>query len=208
MFRRPLITRPALLLTLGATPLLSLPSVVGAQHDGGAPPRTQSAAPREASQFAFLVGQWDVSVMPKVSSLAARIHGAPKLKGSWKAWRAFDGFGVEDELRIFDRSGNPTSLTHAMRFYDAAQGHWTQSMLDVYRARFSSASGDFKGGEMTLVSQGVDAEGKPLTNRSRFYDITAQGFKWQSDRSSDGGRTWETAVLRMEATRVAAVAPR
>lgn len=188
--------------------LVPLPSVARAQHDGGGAARTGAAAPREASQFAFLVGQWEVTVMPKVSSLAARIHGAPKLQGTWKAWRAFDGFGIEDELRIADRSGNPNSLTHAMRLYDAVQGRWKQSMVDVYRSRFTEGTGDWKGNEMTIQSQGMDAEGKPVLQRARFHDITPTSFKYQGDRSSDGGRTWESAVVRIEARRVAAVAPR
>lgn len=179
-----------------------------AQQHGGAPARPMSAAPKEAEQFAFLVGQWEVTVMPKVSSLAARIHGQPKLLGSWKAWKALDGFGIEDELRIIDASGNPNALTHTVRLYDAAQSRWTQTSLDVYRARFTTANGGFADGVLTLRSVGRDAEGKPYVQRARFYDITPTSFKWQSDRSNDGERTWEEGVLRMEAKRVAASAPR
>lgn len=203
------MSRPlSLALALSLTCTLPLPSVAAAQHDGGGAPRAASTAPREASQFAFLIGQWELTVMPKVSTLAARIHGAPKLRGTWKAWRAFDGFGIEDELRIADRSGNPNSLNHALRLFDAAQGRWTQSMLDVYRARLTSSTAEWKGNEMISQSQGTDAEGKPVLQRARFFDITPTSFTYQNDRSSDGGRTWETGVLRIEAKRVAAVAPR
>lgn len=179
------------------------------QHgSGGGSARPASAAPAEAEQFAFMVGSWEVTVMPKVNSLAARIHGQPKLLGTWKAWRAFDGFGIEDELRIIDGSGNPASLTHTMRLFDAAQGKWTQTTLDVYRGRFTAASGTFRDGEIVLRSASRDNEGKPVIQRVRFYDITATGFKSQTDRSYDGERTWDEAVIRIEATRVAATAPR
>ena len=81
-------------------------------------------------------------------------------------------------------------------------------MLDVYRGRFTTAEGSWTNGTMTLTSAGTDAEEKPMLTRSRFYDITPATFKYQTDRSLDGGRSWETAILRIDAKRVAATAPR
>lgn len=186
-----------------------LPASLRAQHSGGGGAAgSTSAAPKEAEQFAFLVGQWEVTVMPKVSSLAATIHGQPKLLGTWKAWRAFDGFGVEDELRVIDASGNPNALSHTMRIYDATLGKWTQTSLDVYRGRFTTANGTWAQNALSLRSVGRNAEGNPFVQRSRFYDITPTSFKFEVDRSNDGERTWETGVIRMEAKRVAASAPR
>lgn len=180
-----------------------------AQHSGTpTAPRSPSSAPREAEQFAFLVGQWEVSVTPKVNSLAARIHGSPKYLGTWKAWRAFDRFGIEDELRIMDRSGNPNSLTHTLRFYDATQAKWTLTSLDVYRSRLSNAAAELRGSELMVTSTGRDAEGKAYILRARFFDITPNSFRYQADRSFDSQRTWETGVLTMEARRVAATAAR
>lgn len=186
----------------------ALPATLRAQHAGGGVARATSAAPKEAEQFAFLVGQWEVTVMPKVSSLAATLHGQPKLLGTWKAWRAFDGFGVEDELRVIDASGNPNALSHTMRIYDAPLGKWTQSSLDVYRGRFTTANGVWAQNSISMRSVGRDADGKAYVQRSRFYDITPSSFKFEVDRSNDGERTWETGVIRMEAKRVAASAPR
>lgn len=200
---------PRLLLALSLATVA--PAAASAQHNGGTGGTSGPAAttaPKEGTQFAFLIGLWEVVVTPKNTSLAARIHGAPRFRATWKAWKAFDGFGIEDELRVSDRSGNPSTLVHAMRSFDPAKGRWTQAMLDVYRGRFTTADGSWANGEMTMTSAGTDAEGKPALTRSRFYDITPTTFKYQSDRSSDGGRTWETAVLTMEAKRVAAVAPR
>ncbi len=194
-----------LLITLALASLF--PALLVAQHDGGGS-SVASTAPTEGAQFAFLIGQWDVTVTPKNTSLAARIHGAPSFRGTWKAWKAFDGFGIEDELRVTDRSGNPSTLLHAMRAYDATKGRWTQTLLDVYRGRFTSAEGRWANAEMTMTSTVTDTDGKPALTRARFYDITPTAFKYQSDRSSDGGRTWDSAVLRMDAKRVAATAPR
>lgn len=177
-----------------------------AQHGGGT--ASLRSAPREAAQFGFLVGQWELIVRPAASGLAQKIHGVPKLVGTWKAWRAFDGFGVEDEMRITDEAGNPRSLSHAMRYYDAAAMRWTTSVLDVYRGVFTMSTALWRDSTMTVTSRGADAEGKPYLSRARYSDITPTGFRFRQDRSTDNGVTWTEGVLTIEAKRVAATAPR
>ncbi len=177
----------------------------GAQHGGSAPARS---APAEARQFAFLIGQHELVVKPAASRLAERIHGVPKLVGTWKAWRALDGFGIEDELRVTDQSGNPQTLVHAVRYYDASAKRWTSSTIDVYRGVFSSSTGEWRDNAMTTTTRGTDGDGKPYLARSRYYDITPTSFKVRQDRSTDDGKTWKEGVLTIEAKRVAAAAPR
>lgn len=184
-----------------------VPCRVQAQHGAGTP-QAPASAPAEARQHDFLVGQWELVVKVPPAGLAQRIHGVPRLVGTWKAWRAFDGFGVEDELRITDAAGNPRSLSHALRYYDRSARTWSITVLDVYRGRLTSATGEWKDGRMVQNGQGTDAEGKPARVRSRFQDITPTSFKWQQDRSSDNGKTWTEGTLRIEARRVAAAAPR
>ena len=186
---------------------LALPVSVGAQHAAGTP-QAPPSAPTEARQHDFLIGQWELVVKVPPAGLAQRIHGVPKLVGAWKAWRAFDGFGVEDELRITDEAGNPLSLSHALRYYDRTARNWSITLLDVYRGRLTSATGEWKEGRMVQNGRGTDPEGKPTLVRSRFHDITPGSFKWQQDRSSANGKTWTEGTLRIEARRVAAAAAR
>lgn len=193
---------------LATMALLLLPVAAAAQHGAGGTAPPAFTAPKEAGQFDFLIGQWELTVTPKVSGLAARIHGAPRLLGTWKAWRAFDGFGIEDEMRIVDGSGNPASLAHTLRVYSAADRRWSITGLDVYRARYSTSTAEWQNNEMRLTGQGADAEGKASLTRTRFHAITPTSFRFQQDRSTDDGRTWTEAVLRIEAKRVAAAAPR
>lgn len=194
--------------TVTALLVVALSSPLAAQHSGGGASRPALSPAPEATQFDFLIGQWELTVYPKVSSLAARIHGAPRLLGTWKGWRAIDGFGVEDEMRIVDRSGNPSSLTHAVRVYNANEKKWMIAGVDAYRGKTSASSGELKGGQMVIFGQGVDEEGKPLITRTRYYDITATAFRYQQDRSTDGGKTWDDGRLRIEAKRVAGEAAR
>ena len=39
------------------------------------------------------------------------------------------------------------------------------------------------------------------TTRIKYYAITANHFLWRADGSSDGGRTWQLDLWKMEATR-------
>jgi hypothetical protein len=185
--------------------LILSPSPLAAQHGRAAP---DTRAPREASQFAFLIGQWELEVKPKATTLAARIHGAPKLQGTWKAWRAFDGWGIEDELRIVDASGNPQALTHSSRVFDPATRRWNVSSLDVFRAAFKLSNSVWADNAMVSTSQSADEEGKPVMVRVTLSKITPTSFRYQQDRSDDGGKSWTDGVLVIDAKRTAASAPR
>lgn len=186
--------------------VLAAPAGLLAQHTGGGAPPSRTA-PREAAQFDFLVGQWELVAHAPATSLAQRLHGTPRILGSWKAWRALDGWGIEDEMRLTDGSGNPINLLTSLRIYDATARTWSMTGLDVYRARFSAATAEWRDNAMTLTGRGTDAEGRAQVTRTRFSDITPASFKWLQERSIDDGRTW-TETLRIEAKRVAAVAPR
>jgi hypothetical protein len=178
-----------------------------AQHapGGGSPPvRT---APAEARQFDFLLGQWELDVKPQATTLAARIHGVPKMLGTWKAWRALDGWGVIDELRITDESGNPRSLTSATRMYDATTRHWVVSTADAYRNVMMPSTAIWADNRMTATSRGADADGKAFLSRSRYVSITPTSFSFEQERSTDDGKTW-TRTLTIRAKRVSATAPR
>ena len=192
-------------LLLGAA-LACAPSLASAQRGSdGTPSRV---APREAAQFDFLIGQWELVVKPAAKGLGAMIHGAPKLVGSWKVWRAFDGWGVQDELRITDASGNPAGLSAALRVYDATAQKWNATGVDAYRAAISQSSGEWKDGKMVLNGRGTDQDGKAYLTRSTFADITAKSFTYTNERSYDMGKSWDSPTLTIEAKRVAAVAPR
>ena len=186
---------------------LWLPTVAIAQHGGNAAP-PPPVAPKEGTQFDFLVGQWELVGQPQATTLAQRLHGVGKLPGTWKAWRALDGWGIEDELRLTDASGNPLLLAHTVRYFDSAARRWSLSAVDVYKGIVSSSAAEWKGGEMIVSGSGKDAEGKAYMSRATFSKITPTSFTYRLDRSYDNGAKWTEGVTRIDAKRVAAAAPR
>jgi hypothetical protein len=183
---------------------LGFPFTALAQQAAAAAPAESASA--ESKQFDFLLGQWDLEVHPKVSGLAAIIHGAPRLVGTWKAQRSSDGLGIEDEMRIMDASGNPITMNKSQRTYSKSEGRWKISGLDVARSRSSEATARWSSGEMLVEGHFTDADGQPTLTRTRYYGITADGFHWRQDRSTDNGQSWEEGSLSIDAKRVAATA--
>jgi hypothetical protein len=194
--------RPVLLASI----LLLVSSHLFAQDEAADAPADAAVTADDSGQFDFLIGQWELELTPRINGLVAMIHGTPRLVGSWKAWPAFDGRGIEDELRVTDGSGNPVLLSHAMRVVDPEHRRWAISVLDVYHASFSSAVAIRQGEDMFVGGSGINAEGRAFRSRSRFHAITADSFEMQQDRSYDGGASWEEATITIVAKRVAATA--
>ncbi len=184
-----------------------LPATARAQHSAAGSP-SAPVAPREGTQFDFLVGQWEVIGQSQATTLGQRLHGVPKLPGTWKAWRALDGWGIEDELRLTDPSGNPVLLSHAVRYFDTTARRWSLSAIDVYKGVRSASAAEWRNGEMVVSGSGTDVEGKAFLSRSTFSRITPTSFTYRVDRSYDGGKKWTEGVTRIDAKRVAAAAPR
>jgi hypothetical protein len=203
--RRLEMNRRCLILLLLACPF-AVPFVVSAQSVDGATATSAAVVPAEASQFDFLLGQWELEVHPKVSGLVAMIHGTPRLVGTWKAARTADGQGVEDEMRIVDASGNPVSLSRALRTYVKTEARWKVSGTDVTHSSTSEATGQWLGGEMRLDGRSTDAGGKLVLTRTRYTNIARDSFRMEQDRSADNGQSWDDAVITIEARRAAATA--
>ncbi len=187
--------------------LTAVPAVLTAQHGDG-PAALVTHAPKEAGQYDFMIGQWTLVVKPKAQGLGQKIHGTPKLAGTWKAWRALDGWGIQDELRIVDASGNPMAMTEFVRVYDAAEKHWKLAAIEAFHGIVTTSTAEWNGTEMVTSGTGTNSDGKPYQSRVRIYGITPTAFKYSQDRSFDGGKTWDEGYLAIEATRSAATAAR
>jgi hypothetical protein len=169
------------------------------------PAAPQSSASSDAAphQLDFLLGEWKLEVTPRVNALAAKIHGTPKFPGTWKAWRALEGKGVTDELRLLDPSGNPRTTLLAIRVWDAGASRWRLWAVDGGRATATVGEGTSDGASVTFSSTGTDDDGKVFRTRARFMDITPTAFTYRLDRSYDLGKTWTEGVVTIKATRTA-----
>jgi hypothetical protein len=58
------------------------------------------------------------------------------------------------------------------------------------------------GAEMHLEQKFGVMSQNPSSWRIRYYDIQPDRFSWTGDRSTDGGKTWSTKHLQIEARRL------
>jgi hypothetical protein len=61
---------------------------------------------------------------------------------------------------------------------------------------------------MTSIGEEKNGEGQSYRTRTRISRITASSFRSQQDRSYDGGRSWDEALVVIDARRIAASAQR
>lgn len=101
------------------------------EHEYGKP---NPNAPRELSQFAFLVGKWrgDARLKQEDGTWA-------NLKALWEGRYILDGYAIADEYRMTTQAGELVVLGMNLRAYDARKRAWEWSDS-------RNRSGDFRCG--------------------------------------------------------------
>ena len=142
--------------------------------------------------FDYLVGEWDFRFQTR------RDNGAwnPARPGHWKTWKSHDGLMVEDEWSVTPPPGQPRRVTVTYRAWNPERRLWEIMGVVPGAGRFEPGLAWGSGDERLLIQHYGD-----YTVRIKYYQITRTHFLWRADGSSDGGRTWQRDVWRMEATR-------
>ena len=169
------------------------------------PPTLAPPSPSTSGEhdFDFLLGKWEFTAESKVPGVP------PTYRGRWTAERTGDETLVEDDFAAFDERGSRVYLGVTLRAFDAKVKRWTTAFVEPVRylegpaAKWSLGSAWREGNEVREASLDV-----PNRARARFFDIAPDHFRWSMDRSADGGRTWITDVLRVQARRAERTTPR
>lgn len=130
----------------------------------------------EAGQFDFWVGTWD-----------ATWEGGG---GENVVSKEFDGCVIRENFRANPDSTSATPLTGtSLSTYVSAEKVWKQTWVDN-SGSYLDFSGTFDGERMTLARETKDKEGKSYFQRMVWYNITADNFDWNWERSRDG-KEWK-----------------
>jgi len=147
----------------------------------------RSGVPSEASQFDFLIGEWEARTTryrPDGSELGG-------YAGTWRARHLHDARMVLDEFTAFLDDRSEISYMATLRTFSGATGRWEMTFLIAHQPQLiRSFSGRFEAGEMRLDGEGHTLSGDPVKARVRFFDITPTSFEWENRVSLDGGSTW------------------
>jgi hypothetical protein len=183
--------------------VLLLPLLAAAQTGnsaGGSVPGPRQRTPEqiEASfnehkgDFDYLLGDWEYTADSKQ-------YG--KFGGYWSAVKLADG-QVLDEYRVAGDNGETFYVTTSLRNYNKFADRWELVGADAGSGMQDFGTGRRVGREMHIEQKFSVASGEPAIMRIRYYNIEKDRFSWTADRSTDGGKTWVSNYMQIEARRI------
>jgi hypothetical protein len=162
-------------LTIAALSLSTLPlsgaalaqSTPATAPPPSAPPYTCDSP--AARQFDFWVGDWEFN-----GPSGGGINRVSKILDNCVVFENFSGTPLKGQsLSVFDR----------------ATQKWKQTWVDN-TAGYLDFSGGFADGRMILARE-FEKDGKKVAQRMVWFDIQADKFQWNWERSDDDGKTWK-----------------
>lgn len=145
------------------------------------------------AEFDYLLGDWSFT---SVSKEYGRGHGF------WSAVRLAEGAQILDEYRIVGDSGETYYASSTVRAYNAVLDRWELISADQGAGLHDFGTARRAGAEMRVEQTFGAMSPQPSLWRIRYYNIQPDRFSWTADRSLDGGKTWVTEYLQIEARRI------
>jgi hypothetical protein len=121
--------------------------------------------------------------------------------GEWALWWGDGGHGTNVIRRILDgrvieesfdgHGADGALLGRSLSVLDDHDGRWRQTWVDS-----SGSYLDFVGVEVDgriAFERETTLGGAPVVQRMVWLDVTADGLRWQWQRSRDGRATWQVA---------------
>ena len=159
-----------------------------------------------SADFDFLEGKWAIvynNAQPGIP---------PDLRGTWTATKQADGRVLYDEFRILGPKEETAALGASYRVFDHVRKKWDCRYVQLILPGEEGPQQLAQWAEFTAWPEGstlrVDQQGSRSSLRITYYDITKDHFRWKADVSTDGGKTWKTEQIRIEARRVTSSGPR
>ncbi|HSK89045.1 MAG TPA: hypothetical protein VK880_11845 [Anaerolineales bacterium] len=121
------------------------------------------------NQFDFWLGEWDVT-------------WGEDGKGTNHIERILGGKIIQENFRAPDLQGLSVSS------YDTERKLWCQTWVDS-NGTYLDFTGNFEDGKMILRRDAI-VRGEACQQRMVWYDIQADKFTWNWERSDDLGETW------------------
>lgn len=155
----------------------------------GAPPFARAGAAGHERDWAWLVGNWDVSHRRLRRRLAGDVNW-DAFGGRSVVWQTMDGLGTIDD-NILDLPGGPYRAV-GIRAFDPNAGEWLIWWLDGRNpTRIDPpVHGTFARDEGVFLGEDV-FEGRPIRVRFRWHEIHGPRPHWDQAFSPDAGATWE-----------------
>src|SRR5215469_11057665 len=151
--------------------------------------------------FGQFVGDWECDVV-LIQRDGSKVNGSCEWHFGW----TLQGRAVQDVWIAHYRNAGPSAPDSTygttVRWYDPEAATWQILWINPRQSRFHTFRARQAGTEIVL-----DGTDTPQPHRWIFSEITPQSFRWRSEDSSDGGRTWtigqEMSVRRVQNAAIA-----
>jgi hypothetical protein len=141
------------------------------------------------NDFNFFFGSWKVHHR-KLKELLKNPTEWDTFESTVTDRAIMGGIGNLEEM-IFERESGRL-YGNSLSIFNSKSGEWSQYWVDSASAVLQDPMvGKFKNGVGEFFSED-EFEGRKVTARARWYDITTNSCKWEQALSDDGGKTWET----------------
>jgi hypothetical protein len=166
--------------------------------------KVESAAVSSQHDFDFLVGTWSVTHRRLKHALAHSTEWET-FSGTCTTWLLMNGSADVDDNLLHAPSGIYRAIT--LRSFDPATKSWSIWWIDGRHPHdlVPPVVGEFRNRVGTFFAKDK-YEGRSITVRYVWSDMTPNFAKWQQAFSDDDGKTWETNWV-MDFHRVAATGP-
>jgi hypothetical protein len=162
------------------------------RYTGHTPEQRRALHEEHKGDFDYLLGDWEFTAHSK--------QWGP-MRGYWSAVRLDEG-QILDEYRVVGDQGETYYVTTTLRNYNSALDRWELVGADAASGLQDVGTGRRVGAEMHIEQTFGVAAGRPSVWKIRYHGIQPDRFSWMADRSTDGGKTWETEYQTIEARRM------
>lgn len=141
-----------------------------------------------AGDFDFFVGCWH-SVQRRLEKPLADCTQWNETTATTHCWRAFGGAANIDEVQFPDWGFSGLSV----RLHNPQTGEWSIYWVNSRNGELAlpPVVGRFEDG-VGLFYSTETYEGREITVRFKWSDITATAARWEQAFSLDSGQSWET----------------
>ena len=109
---------------------------------------------------------------------------------------------ILDEYRVVGDKGETYYVASTLRSYNKVLDRWELVGMDAGNGLQDVGTGRRIGAEIHIEQRFGVMSDRPSTLKIRYYDIQPDRFSWIADRSTDGGKTWQTKHQTIEARRI------
>lgn len=167
---------------------MTVPLAVASMQDVLHSPGPSPELGPNADLYGRLIGSWRITVFEYPENAPRR-----EREGEWHFGWVLEGRAIQDVFIVpprvqrsaeTPREGNRYGAT--LRIYDASRDEWRITWINPVTLAHNELVGRRRGDE--IVQEGSDGDGQPY--RWIFSDIKPDSFRWRSESSADGGKTW------------------